>query len=157
MPERLASSARVASARVFIELRLGSHRLRVLAEQVMRVASLERLWALPSDLDCNLGMTVLDGVVVGLVDLEKLLELPIAGRIHPWPTLPCLCVVARLAGGVAAFPVDEVRERRIASGRPKQSSEHALIDLSTLDVLPQDRPAARARVSQTRVSSTRAL
>ena len=98
----------------FLVFRSADRRYALPTKRVMRVAEIRAISPLPSDLGCNLGLVIHRGVVVGLLDLERLLAGNAADpESRPRgsataPDLPCLCIFARFRRGVAGFPVDEL-------------------------------------------------
>jgi len=104
--------------------RLGERTYAVAMEQVVRVAEIETLCSLPGDLECNLGLAVHEGVVVGILDLEILLDLRAA---HQPRRAPFTCIFGRFARGVAGFPVDALL------GLERSSGEHTVLDLRELE------------------------
>lgn len=103
---------------------LGGTRYAVAMRQVAKVAEVTALHPLPGDLECNLGLTVHGGVVLGILDLEILLETRPA---HRRPPAPFTCIFGRFARGVAGFPVDALR------GLERSSDGCTELDLETLD------------------------
>lgn len=119
--------------------RSAERRYALPTEKVVRVAEIRTISPLPSDLGSNLGLVVHRGVVVGLLDLERLLDGGTAdrpqgrgGSATP-PDLPCLCVFARFRRGVAGFPVDELLGIETPLESPSEGFE--ILDLDRLESL----------------------
>ena len=115
----------------------GDRRYALPTKKVMRVAEIRTISPLPSDLGCNLGLVIHRGVVVGLLDLERLLTANAADpESRPRgsaiaPELPCLCIFARFRRGVAGFPVDEI----VAIETPDPLEPWEEIEILDLDLL----------------------
>ena len=84
--------------------RLGERVFAVPTSRVARVAEIDRVVPLPSDLEANLGLVVEAGVVAALVDLEARLDGGPRRVVAP----PVTCVFVRFRRGVVGFPVDEI-------------------------------------------------
>jgi len=117
-------SATSGSRPTWLTFRLGEQKYAAAMEHIVRVAEIEDLEPLPGDLECNLGLTVHDDVVVGVLDLEILLDRRAARRA---PEVPFTCVFGRFARGVAGFPVDELL------GLERSSDGFTVVDVRTLE------------------------
>ena len=117
-------SAASATRPTWLTFRLGEHRYAAAMEHIVRVAEIEDLQLLPGDLECNLGLAVHEDVVIGILDLEILLDRRAARRP---PEVPFTCIFGRFARGVAGFPVDELL------GLERSSDGFTVVDVQALE------------------------
>ncbi|MEO1368171.1 MAG: chemotaxis protein CheW, partial [Acidobacteriota bacterium] len=103
---------------------LAGTRYAVAMRQVVRVAEVPALHPLPGDLECNLGVAVHEGVVLGILDLEVVLDARAVGRR---PAAGFTCIFGRFARGVAGFPVDRLL------GLERTSDGFTVVDLEALE------------------------
>ncbi|MEO1083100.1 MAG: chemotaxis protein CheW [Acidobacteriota bacterium] len=103
---------------------LSGTRYAVAMRQVVRVAEVPALHPLPGDLECNLGVAVHEGVVLGILDLEVVLDMR---PVHRRPPGDFTCIFGRFARGVAGFPVDALL------GLERSSDGFTVVDLEELE------------------------
>ncbi|MEM8998233.1 MAG: chemotaxis protein CheW [Acidobacteriota bacterium] len=103
---------------------LSGTRYAVSMRQVVRVVEVTALHPLPGDLECNLGVAVHEDVVVGILDLEVVLE---ARAVNRRPAAGFTCIFGRFARGVAGFPVDRLL------GLERSSDGSTVVDLEKLE------------------------
>lgn len=104
MLERRHRLATPRRRRYHVRFRLDEHKYALPADQLFGVNEVHRLTSIPSDLPCNLGVTLFRDLALGILDLQSLMN----STEKKLPETPFFCIFCKTSKGILGFPVDEI-------------------------------------------------